>query len=1015
MLVRKIIGLCAALVLSGVSSVAISQNFTFSDALQNVQDDGSLIVPDGYTSIGQNAFKDILVTSVTLPNSITRIEDYAFDGSGLTEIILSDSLNYIGNYAFRNTENLTQINFPNTLTYISNNAFERSGLTDVVIPESISTIGSSSFAYSNITNLTLPNNITISAKAFYESKVKNLIIPNGATLEQEAFNNTALESLVIGENVNGNGNSIFGYQDNLKTIVSRSKFGCSDIRGLCVLSGANLEYVIALAGPITNSHTYKISQGSAVLYINGHINEYYNFYEASAKEILLGPNITITEPIINGVYHSVCSDEDSDLDGHLDCYDQFPNDPSKWFDYSDSEDVEETNPISSGLVHSDGDGLADIFDLSPTDGAQADSNSNSNTEHAVDTDGDGYRNDRDIDDDDDGLLDIYEPFFGTNPLIPDSDFDGTLDGLDAFPLDNTESLDTDSDGIGNNADTDDDNDGHFDLLDAFPLDANEWMDSDLDGVGNNADTDDDNDGVLDEEDAFPYTASESVDTDGDGVGDNSDAFPNDSSETLDTDLDGIGNNADDDDDNDAVVDAEDSDPLNDAIGALESQNLFVMGNPVAVNGYLATISVGYDVSDDNNQLTGIGFRVHYDSSIYSYSAVESTINASLIVDAIGPYQDIEDFDNDSTTDSYIVFGWAAVNADWPNIELPAKLTDIQLFVNWNDYDAGSTTSNINFSIVDNAEGYEAKSTDYAMTVLPATWDFDGNGSADALTDGLMLLRYTFGIRDLRMASGAMAQNSTLSATQVVDNMHRAISVADIDGNGSTDALTDGLILLRYLFGLRGEILITGAISSDATRTTQEQIEQYLSLYMPEALVSPVQSEQNFLVGDWKLAKLAEHREYEYDGVLSDWGPIPDWRGYNQSVFDTCVADDIYRFGINGTFEYLLNGSTFMDVELNPLTHEEEASGCTSPPPPWNESDVYTFSTDENNKLLTVIGIGAYIGLSNVANNTDDIENAADAPESITYNYTKISDNQIILEIDAWNAPYRYTLVRVPSN
>ena len=54
------------------------------------------------------------------------------------------------------------------------------------------------------------------------------------------------------------------------------------------------------------------------------------------------------------------------------------------------------------------------------------------------------------------------------------------------------------------------------LLDAFPLDANEWMDSDLDGVGNNADTDDDNDGVTDDEDAFPYTASESVDTDGDG-------------------------------------------------------------------------------------------------------------------------------------------------------------------------------------------------------------------------------------------------------------------------------------------------------------------------------------------------------------------------------------------------------------------------------------------------------------------------------------------------------------------
>ena len=47
------------------------------------------------------------------------------------------------------------------------------------------------------------------------------------------------------------------------------------------------------------------------------------------------------------------------------------------------------------------------------------------------------------------------------------------------------------------ADKDNDSDGIFDLEDAFPFDPDETVDSDLDGVGNNADTDDDNDGVLD--------------------------------------------------------------------------------------------------------------------------------------------------------------------------------------------------------------------------------------------------------------------------------------------------------------------------------------------------------------------------------------------------------------------------------------------------------------------------------------------------------------------------------------
>ena len=74
--------------------------------------------------------------------------------------------------------------------------------------------------------------------------------------------------------------------------------------------------------------------------------------------------------------------------------------------------------------------------------------------------------------------------------------------------------------------------------DAFPLDASEWLDTDLDGIGNNADTDDDNDGVPDISDAFPLDVSESVDTDGDGVGDNADIFP---LSDNDSDNDGIPN------------------------------------------------------------------------------------------------------------------------------------------------------------------------------------------------------------------------------------------------------------------------------------------------------------------------------------------------------------------------------------------------------------------------------------------------------------------------------------------
>ena len=55
---------------------------------------------------------------------------------------------------------------------------------------------------------------------------------------------------------------------------------------------------------------------------------------------------------------------------------------------------------------------------------------------------------------------------------------------------------------------------------------------------------------------------------------------------------------------------------------------------------------------------------------------------------------------------------------------------------------------------------------------------------------------------------------------------------DVDGNGTTEALTDELMILRYLFGLRGQSLIGGAIGSGATRTTAAAIETYIQSLLP---------------------------------------------------------------------------------------------------------------------------------------------------------------------------------------
>jgi hypothetical protein len=57
----------------------------------------------------------------------------------------------------------------------------------------------------------------------------------------------------------------------------------------------------------------------------------------------------------------------------------------------------------------------------------------------------------------------------------------------------------------------------------------------------------------------------------------------------------------------------------------------------------------------------------------------------------------------------------------------------------------------------------------------------------------------------------------------------APAVLDIDADGSVGALTDGLLVLRYLFGLTGASLVDGAVNvAGCQRCDASAIETYLA-------------------------------------------------------------------------------------------------------------------------------------------------------------------------------------------
>jgi hypothetical protein len=113
---------------------------------------------------------------------------------------------------------------------------------------------------------------------------------------------------------------------------------------------------------------------------------------------------------------------------------------------------------------------------------------------------------------------------------------------------------------------------------------------------------------------------------------------------------------------------------------------------------------------------------------------------------------------------------------------------------------------------------------------PGILDIDGNGAVGALTDGLLVLRFLFGFSGGVLVTGAF---DTIGCTRCdaasIGAYLAALTVLDVDGNGSPDPLTDGLLVLRFLFGFSGAVLISGAVDSDdCSRCDAGMIADYIA-------------------------------------------------------------------------------------------------------------------------------------------------------------------------------------------
>ena len=140
-----------------VTVAAATNTFYFDETTgtitKYVESDTVVVIPSKINgvpveTIGNTAFQNSAVTSVTIPDSVTAIYSGAFANcSQLTNISIPNSVTFIGFSTFEHCTSLKSITLPSSLRSISEALFFGcSQLTTIHIPVSVTSIGNNAFA-----------------------------------------------------------------------------------------------------------------------------------------------------------------------------------------------------------------------------------------------------------------------------------------------------------------------------------------------------------------------------------------------------------------------------------------------------------------------------------------------------------------------------------------------------------------------------------------------------------------------------------------------------------------------------------------------------------------------------------------------------------------------------------------------------------------------------------------------------------------------------------------------------
>lgn len=141
--------------------------------------------------------------------------------------------------------------------------------------------------------------------------------------------------------------------------------------------------------------------------------------------------------------------------------------------------------------------------------------------------------------------------------------------------------------------------------------------------------------------------------------------------------------------------------------------------------------------------------------------------------------------------------------------------------------AGNSHAEVRFNA---AATQPAWSLESPFASVACALDADGNGSTTAASDGLLIVRYLLGFRDSALVEGAIGAGATRTAAQIATYLGTIDLNADGSTSNSLSAATDGVLIYRALTSQRDAALVAAALGSTATRNAQQIVDWLTSTH-----------------------------------------------------------------------------------------------------------------------------------------------------------------------------------------